>query len=378
MTTYIYQRADWPHFRWDNDRLAQKLAAVRYRQGQLFGRIEAFGIKLRDEAVLHTLTEEVIKSSEIEGQQLNRDQVRSSLARRLGVDIGALTPSDRNVDGVVYMIIDATQNYDTPITKERLCGWHAALFPTGYSGLLKITAGTWRTSESGPMQVVSGPCGREHVHYEAPAATRIDKEMGAFIQWFNTEQPKVDPILQAATAHLWFETIHPFEDGNGRIGRALSDMMLARSERSAQRFYSISAQIKAEQGKYYEYLEEMQKGDLDITEYLDWFLSCLNRAFGGAETILANVIRKATLWKKLAQQPLNDRQRHMLNLLIDGFEGKLTSSKWAKITKCSQDTAGRDIDGLVKQNLLKKDPAGGRSTSYSLVENDFAFNFLCL
>ena len=368
MTTYIYQRADWPHFRWDNDRLAQKLAAVRYRQGQLFGRIEAFGITLRDEAVLHTLTEEVVKSSEIEGQQLNRDQVRSSLARRLGVDIGALTPSDRNVDGVVQMIIDATQNYDKPITKERLFGWHAALFPTGYSGLLKITAGKWRTAESGPMHVVSGPCGREHVRYEAPAATRIDKEMGAFIKWFNTVQPKVDPILKAATAHLWFETIHPFEDGNGRIGRALSDMMLARSERSAQRFYSISAQIKAEQGKYYAYLEKMQKGDLDITEYLDWFLSCLNRAFDGAEAILANVIHKATLWKKLAQQPLNDRQRHMLNLLIDGFEGKLTSSKWAKITNCSQDTAGRDIDDLVKQHLLKKDPAGGRSTSYSLIE----------
>lgn len=368
MTTYIYQRTDWPHFRWDNEQLAKKLAAVRYRQGQLFGRIESFGIKLRGEAVLYTLTEEVVKSSDIEGQQLNRDQVRSSLARRLGVDIGALTQADRNVDGVVQMIIDATQNYDKSITKERLCGWHAALFPTGYSGLLKITVGKWRTAEAGPMQVVSGPYGRERVHYEAPAAKSIEKEMKAFMKWYNAEQPNIDPILKAATAHLWFETIHPFEDGNGRIGRALADMMLARSERSSQRFYSISAQIKMEQGKYYDYLEEMQKGDLDITEYLDWFLSCLDRAFNGAETIMANVIRKARLWKKRADQPINDRQRHMLNLLIDGFEGKLTSSKWAKLTKCSQDTAGRDIDDLVKRNLLKKDPAGGRSTSYSLVE----------
>jgi Fic family protein len=369
MTTYIYQRTDWPNFRWDSERLAHKLAAVRYRQGQLFGRIEAFGIRLRDEAVLHTLTEEAVKSSEIEGQLLNRDQVRSSLARRLGVDIGALAPSDRYVDGVVHMILDAIRNYDTPITRERLFGWHAALFPTGYSGLAKITVGTWRTDEAGPMQIVSGPCGREQVHYEAPAAQNIDTEMGAFIAWFNEGQPDLDPILKAATAHLWFETIHPFDDGNGRIGRALCDMMLARSECSAQRFYSISAQIKAEQATYYEQLEAMQKGDLDITAYLDWFLDCIDRAFDGAATILARVIRKATLWKKYEQQPLNDRQRHMLNLLIDGFEGKLTSSKWAKITKCSQDTAGRDINALVQQNLLKKDPAaGGRSTSYLLVE----------
>jgi Fic family protein len=369
MTTYIYQRTDWPNFRWDSERLAHKLAAVRYRQGQLFGRIEAFGIRLRDEAVLHTLTEEAVKSSEIEGQLLNRDQVRSSLARRLGVDIGALAPSDRYVDGVVHMILDATRNYDTPITRERLFGWHAALFPTGYSGLAKITVGTWRTDEAGPMQIVSGPCGREQVHYEAPAAQNIDTEMGAFIAWFNEGQPDLDPILKAATAHLWFETIHPFDDGNGRIGRALCDMMLARSECSAQRFYSISAQIEAEQATYYEQLEAMQKGDLDITAYLDWFLDCIDRAFDGAATILARVIRKATLWKKYEQQPLNDRQRHMLNLLIDGFEGKLTSSKWAKITKCSQDTAGRDINALVQQNLLKKDPAaGGRSTSYLLVE----------
>lgn len=368
MPVYIHQLPDWPHFRWSNEQLAEKLAAVRHRQGRLLGRIEEFGIKLRDEAVLQTLTEEVVKSSEIEGQELNRDQVRSSLARRLGMDIGALTPSDRNVDGVVQMILDATQNYDKPITKERLFGWHAALFPTGYSGLLKITVGKWRPAKASPMQVVSGPYGREHVHYEAPEAKRVDKEMAAFIKWFNSEQPGLDLVLKAATAHLWFETIHPFEDGNGRIGRALADMLLARSEKSAQRFYSISAQIKIEQGKYYDYLEETQKGDLDITDYLSWFLDCLRRAFDGAETILADVLRKARFWKQHAEQSFNERQKLMIGRLLDGIEGKLTSSKWAKMAKTSQDTAGRDIDDLIRRRILKKDPAGGRSTSYSLID----------
>ena len=370
MPTYIHELPNWPRFVWNDAKLAEKLAAVRHRQGWLQGRIEEFGVKLRDEAVLQTLTEEVVTSSEIEGLELNRDQVRSSLAKRLGVDIGALTPADRNVEGVVQMILDATQSYDKPITKERLFGWHAALFPTGYSGLLKITVGKWRPAAAGLMQVVSGPHGRERVHFEAPDAGRIDKEMRAFIKWFNTDQKGLDLVLKAAIAHLWFETVHPFEDGNGRIGRALADMLLARSEKSAQRFYSMSAQIKAEQGKYYDHLEETQKGDLDITEYFDWFLGCLDRAFDRAETILSNVLRKARLWKKLAQQPLNDRQRHMLAMLIDGFEGKLTSSKWAKIMKCSQDTAGRDIDDLVKRSILKKDAAGGRSTSYSIEEVD--------
>jgi Fic family protein len=370
MPVYIHQLPDWPHFRWSNEQLAEKLATVRHRQGRLLGRIEVFGIKLRDEAVLQTLTEEVVKSSEIEGQELNRDQVRSSLARRLGMDIGALTPSDRNVDGVVQMILDATQNYDKPITKERLFGWHAALFPTGYSGLLKITVGKWRPAEAGPMQVVSGPYGREHVHYEAPEAKRVGKEMTAFIKWFNSEQPGLDLVLKAATAHLWFETIHPFEDGNGRIGRALADMMLARSEKCAQRFYSISAQIKIEQGKYYDHLEETQKGDLDITDYLGWFLDCLSRAFDGADTILAGVLRKARFWKLHAEQSFNERQKLMIGRLLDGIEGKLTSSKWAKMAKTSQDTAGRDIDDLTRRRVLKKDPAGGRSTSYSLIDAD--------
>jgi Fic family protein len=367
MEKYIHELPEWPNFRWQAEQLAPKLAAVRHRQGRLLGRIEGFGIKLRDEAVLQTLTEEVMKSSEIEGQTLNRDQVRSSLARRLGIEIGALTPATRNVEGVVQMILDATQKYDQPVTKERLFGWHAALFPTGYSGLLKITVGKWRPAEAGPMQVVSGPHGRERVHYEAPDATLIEKEMEAFIAWFNGEQPGIDLVLKSAIAHLWFETIHPFEDGNGRIGRALSDMMLARSERSARRFYSISAQIKAEQGKYYDYLEESQKGDLEITEYLDWFLSCLDRAFDGAEIILADVLRKAKFWELHTGQSFNERQKLMIDRMLDGIEGNLTSSKWAKMAKTSQDTAGRDIEGLLRANVLVKEPGRGRSTSYLLV-----------
>ncbi|HEY8697576.1 MAG TPA: Fic family protein [Rhizomicrobium sp.] len=366
-TTYIHQLAAWPGFRWDRDRLFPKLTALRHRQGRLLGRIEGYGIKLRDEAVLQTLTEEVAASSEIEGQSLNRDQVRSSLARRLGIEIGALTPADRNVEGMVQMILDATRNCDRPITKERLFGWHAALFPTGYSGLHKITVGAWRPSEAGPMRVVSGPIGKEHVHYEAPEARLVDREMKAYIAWFNETQTDLDLVLKAAVAHIWFETIHPFDDGNGRIGRALADMLLARSERSAQRFYSISAQIKAEQGKYYDHLEESQKGDLDITDYLDWFLGCLDRAFDGAETILAGVIRKAKFWELHAGRSFNERQQLMIDKLLDGIEGKLTSSKWAKMAKTSQDTAGRDIAGLLRDNVLVKEAGGGRSTSYAIV-----------
>lgn len=367
MPTYVYQRADWPNLRWDKERLAKKLGAVRHRQGRLLGRVEAFGIKLRDEAVLQTLTEEVVKSSEIEGEELSRDQVRSSLARRLGIDIGALAQTSRNVDGIVQVVLDATQNYEKPLTRERLFGWHAALFPTGYSDLEKITVGVWRRPEDGPMQVVSGRHGRRRIHYEAPSAELIEKEMGAFIAWFNRDEPGLDPVIKGAVAHFWFETIHPFHDGNGRIGRALADMLLARSERSAQRCYSISAQIKAEQGQYYDYLEETQKGDLDITDYLGWFLDCLDRAFDRAEVILADVMRKARFWEIHAGHTFNSRQSMMINRLLDGIEGKLTSSKWAKMAKTSQDTAGRDIDGLLRDNALVKEPGRGRSTSYVLV-----------
>lgn len=369
MATYIHELKDWPRFRFDSERLADLLAAVRHRQGRLLGRMEQLGLKLRAEAALNSLTEEVVKSSEIEGEVLNRDQVRSSLARRLGVQIGALTPADRNVEGIVEMVLDATENYDKPLTAERLFGWQAALFPTGRSGLKKITVGAWRTEEAGPMQVVSGPMGRERVHFEAPAATKLADEMAVFLTWFNEDHSSFDPVLKAAIAHLWFVTIHPFEDGNGRVARTIADRQLARSEHCAQRFYSMSAQIQQERNAYYDILEATQKGDLDITPWLEWFLGCLDRAIAGAETILASVFLKARFWEIHAGESFNDRQRKVLNRLLDGgFEGTLTSSKWAALAKTSQDTASRDVDDLLKRNILVKDAGGGRSTSYSLAK----------
>ena len=361
--SYIHQRDDWPDFRWNDAQLAARLAAVRHRQGRLIGRMEAIGFSLREEAVLQTLTEDVIQSSEIEGEHLDREQVRSSIARRLGMDVAGLVPSDRNIEGVVEMMLDATQRYAEPLTDERLFGWHAALFPTGRSGMTRITVGNWRDDASGPMQVVSGPIGRERVHYEAPPADRLDGEMGGFLAWFEGENA-TDPVLKAALAHLWFVTIHPFDDGNGRIARAIADMALARSEGSAQRFYSMSAQIRAERRAYYDILELTQKGDLDITPWLTWFLDCLDRAFDGTEQILASVFRKASFWETHAVTPMNDRQRAMANRLLTGFEGKLTTSKWAKIAKCSQDTALRDIEELVRHGVLVKGEGGGRSTNY--------------
>jgi Fic family protein len=365
--TYIHELTDWPKFRWDQQGLAERLAAVRHRQGRLIGRMEGLGFSLRAEAVLQTLTQDVIKSSEIEGEVLDKGQVRSSLARRLGMDIGALTPAERNIEGVVEMMLDATQKFDVPLTTERLFDWHAALFPTGRSGMTRIRAGAWRDDHAGPMQVVSGPAGRERVHYEAPAAKKLRREMSAFLAWFNGPD-SMDPVLKAGIAHLWFVTVHPFDDGNGRIARAIADMVLARSERSAQRFYSMSAQIRAERKAYYDILEATQKGDLDITHWLEWFLGCLDRAFDGAETILAAVLKKARFWELHGGERFNDRQKRILLRLLDGFEGKLTSSKWAALEKTSQDTASRDIDALVKRGILVKDPAGGRSTSYSLAE----------
>jgi Fic family protein len=363
--SHIHGLPGWPHFTWDHAALTQKLAAVRHRQGRLIGRMEEFGFKLKAEANLEALAEEVIKSSEIEGDVLNRDQVRSSLARRLGVDIGALAPSERNVDGMVEMTLDATSHYGTPLTFERLFGWHAALFPAGRSGMSRIMVGAWRDDAKGPMQVISGAIGHERVHFEAPAAARLASEMKAFIDWFNAGADS-DPVLKAAVAHLWFVTIHPFEDGNGRIARAIADMALARSERSAQRFYGMSAQIRGERDAYYDILETTQKGGLDITAWLRWFLDCLDRTFDRAETILGAVLAKARFWQAHVGATFNERQRAMIDRLLNGFKGKLTSSKWAQITKCSQDTALRDIDDLIAKGVLTKDAAGGRSTSYSL------------
>ncbi len=364
---YIHERKGWSTFRWDRDRLGDRLAGLRHHQGRLIGQMEAMGFSLRKEAVLNTLTEDVLKSSEIEGEILDRIQVRSSIARRLGMDVGGLTSADRHVEGVVEMMLDATQNFKKPLTEDRLFAWHAALFPTGRSGLQKIKVGGWRDDHGGPMQVVSGPLGRERVHYQAPAAEQLEGEMRAFLKWFN-EKTSLDDVLKAGIAHFWFVAIHPFDDGNGRIARAMADMTLARSEGSSQRFYSMSAQIRNERKAYYDILEAAQKSEVDITDWLEWFLGCLDRALGGAEAILAHVLAKARFWEKYRAQSINERQRNMISRLLEGFEGKLTSSKWAKINRCSQDTASRDIDNLMALGILVKDPAGGRSTSYSLVD----------
>ncbi len=365
--TYIHELVDWPNFSCDQPRLAAKVADVRHRQGRILGRMEGLGFKLRSEAVLATLTLDVLKSSEIEGENLHPEQVRSSVARRLGIEVAGAVPAERNVEGVVTMMLDATQNFSVPLSTERLCTWHASLFPAGHSGINNIIVGAWRNDGNGPMRVVSGPIGREKIHYEAPAAARMKAEMRQFFAWAN-RRDDIDPVLRAALAHFWFVTIHPFDDGNGRIARAIADRELARSEQSGQRFYSMSAQIRTERKAYYDILEQTQKSTLDITDWMEWFLDCLGRAIAGTESTLANVFRKAHFWEAHSAKSMNARQKLMLNKLLDGFDGKLTSSKWAKIGKCSQDTAQRDIQGLIDQAILFKDSAGGRSTSYSLVD----------
>lgn len=341
------------------------LSEVRHKQGRLLGKLEGLGFQLREEATLETLTQDVIKSSEIEGESLPIDQVRSSIARRLGIEIAGETTVSRNVEGVVEMMLDATQQYDQALTVERLFGWHAALFPTGRSGMHKISVGSWHDDAKGHMQVVSGAMGKERVHYQAPEASRLQSEMEKFLSWFNAPSA-TDPVLKAAIAHLWFVTVHPFDDGNGRIARAIADMQLARADGSRQRFYSMSAQIQRERNQYYDILESTQKGDMDITPWLLWFLDCLNRAIASSEQNLSGVIRKAKFWEAQQVAILNERQRRMLNKLMDGFEGKLTTSKWAKIAKCSPDTALRDIQDLMEKGILEKEEGGGRSTSYRI------------
>lgn len=362
---YIHELETWPEFQWDQDTLAGPLAAVRHQQGRVIGHMEALGFLLRQEAILETLTADVIESSKIEGETLDAEQVRSSIARHLGMDVGGLVAIDRNVEGIVEMMLDATRQYNQPLTAERLFSWHAALFPTGRSGMTEITVGAWRDDSRGPMQVVSGPLGKERMHFEAPKATRLKKEMSRFLRWFNARTDG-DLVLKAAVAHFWFVTIHPFDDGNGRIARAIADMVLAQSENSPQRFYSMSAQIRRERAAYYEILERTQKGSIDITPWMDWFLACLGRAIAGAQDILRGVLAKAGFWKRFQDVPVNDRQRLVLNRLLDGFEGKLTTSKYAKLAKCSQDTALRDVLSLMESGMLVRNPGGGRSTSYSL------------
>lgn len=364
---YIWERAEWPTMRWDAAALVSPLAAVRHAQGRLLGRMEALGFGLRDEAALQTLTRDVVGTSAIEGEALDARQVRSSLARRLGIDAGGVTAADRNVEGIVEVMLDATRNYARPLTEARLFDWHAALFPTGRSGMRRIGVARWRDDASGRMQVISGPVGSERVHYTAPPASRVADEMARLLAWIETPTA-LDPLLVAAQAHLWFVTIHPFEDGNGRLARAIADLALARSEASPQRFYSMSAQIRVERGAYYDALERAQQGDGDVTGWVLWFLACLGRAIDGAQGTLAKVLHKAACWSRWSTATLNPRQTKVLTRVLDGLDGSLTSSKWAKLAGCSQDTAARDIADLVATGILRRGDGGGRSTHYVLVD----------
>ena len=369
MKPYIYQKSNWPDFKWDNEAIINLLSRVRHLQGKVIGKMESLGFDLRNEAVLETLTIDVIKSSEIEGLVLNPEQVRSSIARRLGMDVSGLVESDRHVDGVVDMLLDATQQSGKPLSAERLFGWHSSLFPAGRSGMYKIIAGSWRDDSTGPMQVVSGAMGKEKVHYEAPPAKDLETEMDTFLNWFNNNND-YDLLIKAGIAHLWFVTLHPFEDGNGRIARAIADMLLAKSDGVSQRFYSMSAQIRVERKPYYEILERTQKGSMDVTEWLTWFLRCLENALVSSGQILAHIMNRQQFWVNNSKQIFNDRQVLMLNKMLEGFTGKLTTSKWAKITGCSADTALRDINDLIEKQVLQKESAGGRSTNYALMENN--------
>lgn len=365
MKIYIHEKENWTDFVWDNQKVMPKLGEARNQQGRLLGKMESLGFDLQNEALLNTLTLDVVKSSEIEGEILELEQVRSSIARKLGIEIIGAVDSERHIDGIVEMMLDATQKYNLPLTKDRLFGWHSALFPTGWSSLYKITVADWRQDSTGPMQVISGPMGKEKVHFQAPSSEKIEGEMIKFLDWFENEK-KLDLVLKAAIAHLWFVTIHPFDDGNGRITRAITDMVLSRSDKSFRRFYSMSAQIRIERKQYYEILEKTQKGNSDITDWILWFLQCLINSIESTEDILSKTLYKAEFWKLNSTTILNERQQKVINRLLDGFEGKLTSSKWAKINKCSQDTALRDIQDLIAKNILQKEASGGRSTNYEL------------
>jgi len=366
---FIHENPGWPDLSWDGNALSATLAGVRHRQGLLLGKMATLGFDLRLQASLTVLTNDVVKTSAIEGEVLPPDEVRSSIARRLGLDVGGLVRPGRNVDGVVEMMLDATQRFDTPLSRDRLFGWHAALFPTGYSGMRPIVVGAWRSHTSGAMQVVSGPMGRERVHFEAPEAGRLEDEMNRFLDWFN-RPASIDPVIKAGIAHFWFVTLHPFEDGNGRIARAIADLALARADGMKDRFYSMSSQIEAERKEYYLRLEASQRGGLDITYWLDWFLGCLDRSVRGAEVVLSAVLYKARFWQGIDHRLINDRQRLVINRMLDGFQGFLTTSKYARLAKCSPDTALRDIRELLEHHVIVMNPGRGRSTSYRLADSD--------
>jgi len=366
LNTFIHELENWSNFTWRLDQLILPLGEVHLLQGRILGKMEALGFSLQSEAVLETLTLDVLKTSEIEGEILSAEQVRSSIARQLGMEIAGSVPSDRHVDGVVQMMLDATQNFNDKLTSERLFNWHAALFPSGRSGMYPITVGNWRTDKKGPMQVVSGAFGKEKIHFQAPDSAKIPAEMALFLDWLNTNE-SLDSVIKAGVAHLWLLTIHPFDDGNGRIARAVTDLLMARSDASAQRFYSLSAQIRLERNAYYAILEKTQKGNLDLTDWLQWFLKTLIKALKSTDQVLKRVLFKADFWQKNSSLSLHERQKMMLNKLLDGFDGHLTSDKWAKISHCSKDTAIRDLNDLIQKNILKKDDIGGRSTRYLLI-----------
>lgn len=364
MAKYIYEYDNWPHFTWNDKQINVILGKVRNLQGKIYGQMGALGFSIQEETILSALTLDVLKSSEIEGEFLNYEQVRSSIARKLGIEYAGIVHVDRNVEGVVEMMLDATQGYDKLLDHERIFGWHAALFPTGWSGMHRIDTGCYRKEE---MQVVSVPMGKERIHFQAPSAKEVKKEMDIFLDWFN-KKTEIDGVLKAAIAHFWFIIIHPFDDGNGRIARTISDMLLARSEESTQRFYSLSNQILIEKKKYYDILQKVQHSSGDITDWLDWFLNCLYRALEYTDVTLQRVLKKADFWDRNKETILNSRQRLILNKLFDGFEGKLQTSKWAKIAKCSADTALRDIKDLIEKGILKQEESGGRSTNYELTD----------
>lgn len=367
---WIYEHQNWPNFTWDAEKLTSKLAQIRHSQGRLLGRMEGLGFELKREASLNILTDDVVNTSAIEGEKLNSEEVRSSIARHLGIDIAGLIPSSRNVEGIVEIMLNATREFNQPLTKERLWDWHAALFPTGRSGMHPIIVGHWRTLNTGPMQVVSGAIGREKIHFEAPSADKLEHEMNQFLRWFERDL-EIDPVLKAGIAHLWFVTIHPFEDGNGRIARAIADMALARADKIPDRFYSLSTQIAAERKEYYNELERQQRHSPEITHWLLWFLDCLGRSITSAEQTLANVIFKAKLWRKISLESINTRQRLILNRMLEAdFKGYINTSKYAKLAKCSTDTALRDILDLKSRGVLIQNPGGGRSTSYRLSDDE--------
>ena len=366
MVKYVYEYPNWPRFNWDEQKVQLILGNVRHLQGKILGQMGALGFSEKEEAILSTVTLDVIKSSEIEGESLNYDQVRSSIARRLGINIAGLVHSSRDVEGVVEMLLDATRNFEAPLDEDRLFGWHSALFPSGRSGMHKIDVGKYRFGE---MAIVSGPMGKEKIHYKAPSPAKVQNYMDQFLEWFNNGN-NADPVLKAAIAHFWFIIIHPFDDGNGRIARAISDLMLARSDGSHQRFYSLSNQMLIERKDYYNLLQKEQYSDGDITKWLDWFLNCLYRALKASEKLLDRVFIKTNFWEKHKETELNSRQRLMINKLLDGIDGKLKTSKWAKITRCSQDTALRDIKDLISKGILRQEDSGGRSTNYEIIETN--------